>query len=66
MTTQDFRPEVEERLRQLDPSVHQPDAEPLDNVINAYLAGGSNSETRELARRVYAEHREFFDLIGDR
>jgi hypothetical protein len=66
MTTQHFRPEVEERLRKLDPSVHQPDAVPMENVISAYLAGARNEEARELARRVLAEHCEFFDLIGDR
>ena len=66
MTTQQFRPEVEEKLRRLDPSVHQSDAVPIENVISAYLAGARNDEARELARQVLAEHREFFGLIGDR
>ena len=66
MTTQQFRPEVEERLRQLDSSVHQADAVPIENVISACLAGARDDEARELARQVLAAHREFFDLIGDR
>jgi len=66
MTTQHLRPEVEERLQQLDPSVHQPDAVPIENVISAYMAGARNEEARALARQVLAEHQEFFDLNGDR
>jgi hypothetical protein len=66
MTTKDLRPEVAERLLRLDPVVHRQDAEHIEDVISAYLAGARNDEARDLARLVFAEHREFFDLIGDR
>ena len=66
MTTREFRPEVEERLLHLDPAVHQPEAEPIEHLISACLREDRNEENRDLARRVIANHREFFDLIGER
>jgi hypothetical protein len=66
MTTQDLRPEVEERLRVLAPSLHQPAAVPMDKLIAAYLAGARDDEARELADKVFAAHKDFFDLVGDR
>jgi len=67
MTTQQFRPEVEERLRQLDPSVHQADAVPIDKAIADYMAHGERDPwTVEVARRIFEEDAEFFRMLGDR
>jgi hypothetical protein len=67
MTTQDLRPEVEERLRQLDSAAHQPSAQPTDKLIADYLANGPHDEwTVTTARRVLKEDAEFFTMLGDR
>ena len=67
MRIEGLEPEVEQRLREI--AVEQGsdlDAGPIDNVINAYLAGARDTDTKVLMRQILAEHREFFDMIGDR
>jgi hypothetical protein len=66
MTIQGMRPEVEQRLRELADAGEPPDARSIDQIIAATMAGARDNETRELARQIFAEHKEFFDLIGDR
>jgi len=68
MTIQNIRPEVEQRLRELALAGESVDRRPVDQVITAFLAGAraADDETSRLARQIYAEHQEFFDLIGDR
>lgn len=58
--------EVEQRLREFD-EVNQPaDGQSVNQVIAAYMAGARDSETCEPACRIFAEHKDFFDMIGDR
>jgi hypothetical protein len=61
-----MRPEVEDRLREL--AVSEPPAEQgsTDDLIAAFMKGAQDTATRALARQIFAEHQEFFDLIGDR
>ena len=66
MTPRGLIPEVEERLLQLAESDAPADTRSLGDVMAAYMAGARDSETRELARKVLAEHRDFFDMVGDR
>ena len=66
MQIRGLRPEVEQRLRDIAEADSPVETRPIDDVINAYLAGARDQETRELAKQVVAEHREFFDLNGDR
>ena len=67
MTTHDFRPEVEERLRQLDPSVHDPDADSMENLIATFMKNVKPDPwTVEVARRIFKEDAEFFRMLGDR
>lgn len=66
MTIQGIRPEAEQRLREL-ADAHQPaDSRPIDKVIEAFMAGAADSETKELIRQVMANHKDFFDMVGDR
>jgi hypothetical protein len=66
MTPRGLTPEVEERIVQLAEADTSADDLSIDHVVAAFMAGARDSETRELARQVLAEHREFFDLVGDR
>jgi hypothetical protein len=66
MTPRGLRPDVQERLRILADAEAPTDTRPIDDVIAAFLAGAGDDETKTLARQVLNEHREFFELIGDR
>jgi hypothetical protein len=65
MQIRGLRPEVEQRLREVADAASPAGTRPIDDVISAYMAGARDKESRELAKQVVAEHREFFDLIGD-
>jgi hypothetical protein len=62
MTIQGTQPHVEDRLNALKDA----NSPPIDHVIAAFMAGARDNEAGDLARQVLDEHREFFDLIGDR
>ncbi|WP_236047081.1 hypothetical protein [Paractinoplanes ovalisporus] len=66
MTTQDVRPEVAQRMQEHSDNRRARDAPPINQVIAAFLAGAQESQSKRLARQVIDEHREFFDLNGDR
>jgi hypothetical protein len=57
---------VQERLCQLTEEEAPTDTRPIDDVIAAFMAGARDDETRALARQVFAEHKEFFEMIGER
>ncbi|MBU2663564.1 hypothetical protein KOI35_08605 [Actinoplanes bogorensis] len=59
-----MRPEVAQRLQEL--TTKPRDAPTIDQLIAAFMAGAEETETRQLARKVLAEHRDFFELNGDR
>jgi hypothetical protein len=61
-----LKPEVRDRLLQLAEADMPADARPLDDVMAAFMAGARDRETRALARQVLAEHKDFFDMVGDR
>jgi hypothetical protein len=66
MTPRGLRPEVLKRLRELSDAEIPTDTRPIGDVIAAYMAGTRDDETRALARQVLAEHKEFFEMIGER
>jgi hypothetical protein len=66
MSIRGLRPEVEDHLRKLAGDRPVTNQRPIDEVIATFMMGPGEEETRALARQIYAAHREFFDLIGDR
>jgi hypothetical protein len=66
MTPRGLRPEAQERLRELTDAETPTDPRPIDDVIAAFVAGVRDDETRALAQQVMTEHKEFFELIGER
>jgi hypothetical protein len=66
MTIQDTNPAVEQRLRELAGARQPAGSPPIDKLIAAFMAGAEDNETKQLARQIFAEHKDFFDMIGDR
>ena len=66
MQIRGLRPEVEQRLSEIAEAEPSVSTQPIDDMMSAFMAGARDTETRELAKQVLAEHREFFDLLGDR
>ena len=66
MTIQGTQPQAEQRLRELAEENQPADGRSIDQVIAAFMAGARDNETRDLARQIFAEHKDFFDMVGDR